>query len=407
MAEGAANATASARPSGPPVDRNKVGRQVRRYAWLLAVVAIVLAVWGITTRLVSRAHLRKRTAADAVLTVETAKPKLSSDGDEVVVPGSVQGYVEAQIYARTSGYLRVWYTDIGAHVHKGQLLAVLETPEVDRQYAQGRQDLATAETNLALARLTNERWQKLLATKTVSQQDADTRAANFAAMTTTVKSAVENVARLRDLESYKRVLAPFDGVVTARNTDIGSLINAGESPSAQLFRVADTRRLRIYAQVPESYADVIRDGTAADLTFTEKPGTTYHAVAMRTSSALDPTARTLQVELQLDNRDGALFPGAYAQVHFKLPASAETLRLPANTVLFRAAGLQVATVDAGQHVKLKTIVQGRDFGKTIEVLNGIDRNDEVILNPSDSILDGEAIRRAQKPPAPTQSTGSS
>jgi RND family efflux transporter MFP subunit len=367
----------------------------------------VLAIWGITSRLVSRAQLRKRTAADAVLTVETAKPKLSSDGDQVVLPGTVQGYVEAQIYARTSGYLRTWYTDIGAHVHKGQLLAVIETPDVDRQYAQGRQDLATAETNLALARLTNDRWQKLLATKTVSQQDADTRAANFAAMTTTVKSAVENVARLRDLESYKRVLAPFDGVVTARNTDIGSLINAGQSPSAQLFRVADTRRLRIYAQVPESYADVIRDGIEADLMFTEKPGTAYHAVAMRTSSALDPTARTLQVELQLDNRDGALYPGAYAQVRFKLPASVETMRLPANTVLFRASGLQVATVDAGQHVKLKTIVQGRDFGKTIEVLSGIDRNDEVILNPSDSILDGDAVRRAQKPPAPTQSTGSS
>ena len=407
MAEGAANAASPARPSGPPVDRKKVGRQVRRYAWILAVVALVLAIWGITSRLVSRAQLRKRTAADAVLTVETAKPKLSSDGDQVVLPGTVQGYVEAQIYARTSGYLRTWYTDIGAHVHKGQLLAVIETPDVDRQYAQGRQDLATAETNLALARLTNDRWQKLLATKTVSQQDADTRAANFAAMTTTVKSAVENVARLRDLESYKRVLAPFDGVVTARNTDIGSLINAGQSPSAQLFRVADTRRLRIYAQVPESYADVIRDGIEADLMFTEKPGTAYHAVAMRTSSALDPTARTLQVELQLDNRDGALYPGAYAQVRFKLPASVETMRLPANTVLFRASGLQVATVDAGQHVKLKTIVQGRDFGKTIEVLSGIDRNDEVILNPSDSILDGDAVRRAQKPPAPTQSTGSS
>jgi RND family efflux transporter MFP subunit len=407
MAEGATNAASPARPTGPAPDRKKIGRQVRLYAWIFAVVALVLAAWGITSRLVARAHLRQRTADDAVLTVETAKPKLSSDGDAVVLPGTVQGYVEAQLYARSSGYLRAWYTDIGAHVHKGQLLAVIETPDVDRQLAQGRQDLATAETNLALARLTNERWQKLLATKTVSQQDADTRAANFAAMTTTVKSAAENVGRLRDLESYKRVLAPFDGVVTARNTDVGALINAGEAPGSLLFRLADTHRLRIYAQVPESYAEVIRDGIEADLTFTEKPGTTYHAAAVRTSNALDPTARTLQVELQLDNRDGALYPGAYAQVHFKLPASAETLRLPANTVLFRAAGLQVATVDADQHVKLKSIVQGRDFGKTIEVLSGIDRNDDVILNPSDSILDGDAVRRAQKPPAPTQSAGSS
>jgi multidrug efflux pump subunit AcrA (membrane-fusion protein) len=264
-------------------------------------------------------------------------------------------------------------------VRKGQLLAVIETPDVDRQFAQGKEDLATAETNLALARLTNERWQKLLATKTVSQQDADTRAANFAAMTTTVKSAEQNVARLRDLESYKRVEAPFDGVVTARNTDVGSLINAGQASGSELFRVADTRRLRIYAQVP----------------------------AVRTSRSLDPTARTLQVELQLDNQDGALYPGAYCQVHFQLPTGTETMRLPANTVLFRAAGLQVATVDANNRVKLKTIVEGRDFGKTIEVLSGIDRTDRVILNPSDSILDGDATRPAKKPPAPTQSTGSS
>jgi RND family efflux transporter MFP subunit len=407
MVDTTTNSGQPGRRTGPAPDRRKIAGQVRRYAWILAVVALVLAAWGITSRLVARAHLRQRTADDAVLTVETTQPKLSSDGDEVVLPGTVQGYREASIYARTSGYLQAWYSDIGAHVRKGQLLAVIETPDVDRQFAQGKEDLATAETNLALARLTNERWQKLLATKTVSQQDADTRAANFAAMTTTVKSAEQNVARLRDLESYKRVQAPFDGVVTARNTDVGSLINAGQASGSELFRVADTRRLRIYAQVPESYAGAIRDGAEADLTFTEKPGTTYHAAAVRTSRSLDPTARTLQVELQLDNQDGALYPGAYCQVHFQLPTGTETMRLPANTVLFRAAGLQVATVDANNRVKLKTIVEGRDFGKTIEVLSGIDRTDRVILNPSDSILDGDATRPAKKPPAPTQSTGSS
>jgi len=407
MVDTTTNSGQPGRRTGPAPDRRKIAGQVRRYAWILAVVALVLAAWGITSRLVARAHLRQRTADDAVLTVETTQPKLSSDGDQVVLPGTVQGYREASIYARTSGYLQAWYSDIGAHVRKGQLLAVIETPDVDRQFAQGKEDLATAETNLALARLTNERWQKLLATKTVSQQDADTRAANFAAMTTTVKSAEQNVARLRDLESYKRVQAPFDGVVTARNTDVGSLINAGQASGSELFRVADTRRLRIYAQVPESYAGAIRDGAEADLTFTEKPGTTYHAAAVRTSRSLDPTARTLQVELQLDNQDGALYPGAYCQVHFQLPTGTETMRLPANTVLFRAAGLQVATVDANNRVKLKTIVEGRDFGKTIEVLSGIDRTDRVILNPSDSILDGDATRPAQKPPAPTQSTGSS
>jgi RND family efflux transporter MFP subunit len=396
-------------PSPPAQPRNDqhLRKRIRTLAWIALLVALILAAIGITIRLVTRAHLRTRTASDAIMAVTTVKPEWSGAGDELVLPGTVQAHIEAAIYARTSGYLRRWYTDIGARVRKGQLLAVIDTPEVDRQLAQGRADLATAEANLALARSTNERWQQLLKTKSVSQQDADQRAANFAASTTQVESAAQNVARLQDLESYKRVVAPFDGVVTARNTDIGALINAGEASSTELFRVADVHELRIYAQVPEAYATVTTTGTRAELHFAERPAQTYLADAVRTSNALDPSARTLQVELDLDNRNGDLLPGAYVEVHFKLPASAKTLRLPANTFLFRAAGLQVATVDGTGHVKMKNILMGRDLDTTIEVLKGLDPTDQVIVNPPDSILDGEAVRPAAKPPAPTISIGNS
>ncbi|HEY2417753.1 MAG TPA: efflux RND transporter periplasmic adaptor subunit, partial [Steroidobacteraceae bacterium] len=215
-------------------------------------------------------------------------------------------------------------------------------------------------------------------------------------------AAAQNVARLNDLESFKRVRAPFDGVITARNTDIGALINAGQSTGSELFRIADTEKLRIYAQVPEAYAALTTTGLKAELRFTEHPGKVYEAEAVRTSNALDPNSRTLQVELQLDNQQGEVFPGAYAEVHFKLPSSAKTLRLPANTVLFRAAGMQVATVDSSNRIKLKNILQGRDFGKTIEVLDGIDQNDVVVVNPPDSVTDGLPVRIAPPPSAPTQ-----
>ena len=379
---------------------------VRWGAILFGVLALVLAGWGITSRLHARSQLRERTTGDAELTVTTAKPTLSDAGDELVLPGTVEAYVQASLYARTSGYLQAWYVDIGSRVHKGQLLARIETPEVDRQLAQSRADLATAQANLALARITNDRWRVLLATKSVSKQDADEKAGDFAAKLTTVESARQNVARLEDLESFKRVVAPFDGIVTARNTDVGALINAGQAAGTELFRVADTHRLRIYAEVPEAYAKVTKDGLEAQLHFEEWPDKVFTAKATRTSSALDPAARTLQVEIILDNHDDELLPGSYAEVHFKLPSSTQTLRLPADTVLFRASGLQVATIGRDHKVKLKDIKQGRDFGKTIEVLSGLDPGDEVIVNPPDSIFDGIAVRKAQKPPAPTQSTSS-
>jgi RND family efflux transporter MFP subunit len=376
----------------------KLRRRLHTLLWVLLIAAIVLAIWGIASRLVARSDLRKRTVQDARTSVVTVKPQLSGAGDELVLPGIVQAYIEASVYARTSGYLKSWYTDIGSRVHKGQLLAEIDTPEVDRQLDQAKADHNTALANLALSRTTNARWQQLLATQSVSQQDADEKAGDAAAKDATAQSAAQNVARLNDLESFKHVVAPFEGVITARNTDIGALINAGQSTGTELFRIAETGKLRIYAQVPEAYAGSTTSGLKAELHFAEHPGKTYDVEAIRTSNALDPAARTLQVELQLDNRGGEVFPGAYTEVHFKLPSSAQTMRLPANTLLFRAAGLQVATVDGDGKIKLKNITQGRDFGKTIEVLNGIDQSDAVVVNPPDSITDGLPVRVAPPPP---------
>lgn len=384
----------------PPMDpgrREKLGRRIRRYALIVGILAAALAAWGIVSRLATRSELRKSSLQDAVATVVTAKPQLSGAGDELVLPGIVQAYIESPIYARTSGYLKSWRTDIGARVHKGDLLAEIETPEVDKELAQARADLATAQANLAISVITNQRWQGLLKTQAVSKQDADNRAADAAAKKTTVDSAEQNVARLKDLESFKRVVAPFDGVITARNTDVGYLINAGQAAGTELFRLADIHRLRIYAQVPEAYAAATAAGLKAELHFTERPGVTYAADTIRTSNALDPTARTLQVELQLDNREAQLFPGSYTEIHFKLPSSMETLRLPSNTVLFRGKNLEVAVVDRDHKIKLKEIDQGRDFGKTIEVLHGLDPDDAVVVNPPDSIEDGMQVRIASPP----------
>ena len=384
----------------PPMDpgrREELHSRTRRYALIVGIIAVALAVWGIVSRLATRSELRKTSAQDAIATVVTAKPQLSGAGDELVLPGIVQAYIESPIYARTNGYLRSWRTDIGARVHKGDLLAEIETPEVDKQLAQARADLATAQANLAISVITNQRWQGLLKTQAVSKQDADNRAADAAAKKTTVDSAEQNVARLKDLESFKRVVAPFDGVITARNTDVGYLINAGQATGTELFRLADIHRLRIYAQVPEAYAASTAAGLKAELRFAERPGVTYAADTIRTSNALDPTARTLQVELQLDNREAQLFPGSYTEIHFKLPSSMETLRLPSNTVLFRGKNLQVAVVDRDHRIKLKDIDQGRDFGKTIEVLHGLDPDDAVVVNPPDSIEEGMQVRIAAPP----------
>ncbi len=367
---------------------------IRRYLLILLVVALVLGVWGEVTRVLARAALGKETAENAVPAVLTVTPNHDAVGESLALPGTVQAFIEAPIYARTSGYLKYWKADIGTQVTQGQLLGEIETPEIDQQLSQGVADLASARANETLANSTNTRWQGLLTTESVSKQDADQKSGDATAKKAAADSAAANVARLRQLESFKRILAPFSGVITARNTDIGALINAGQSTGSELFRIADTHRLRIYVQVPEAYAASISPGLAAELRFSELPGKVYSAAAVRTSNSLDPALRTLQVELELDNAQHEVLPGAYAEVRFKLPANPVSLRLPANTVLFRTAGLQVATLDAQNRVVLKTIVQGRDFGNIIEVLSGLKPDDRVVLNPLDSLTDGETVRIA-------------
>ncbi|HLY51877.1 MAG TPA: efflux RND transporter periplasmic adaptor subunit [Steroidobacteraceae bacterium] len=366
--------------------------RIRRYVLIAVVVALVLAAWGIVSRLYARIALEREAADAAIFTVATTHPSRGPGSDVLVLPGTVQAFYEAPIYARTSGYLRVWFTDIGASVKKGQVLAEIDTPEVDQQLRQAEADLATAQANYQLARSTNERWQGLLATESVSRQDADERAGDAAAKAAAVQSAAANLARLRDLESFKHVLAPFDGVVTQRNTDVGALINAGQTPGSALFRVADTHRLRIYVSVPQSYADQIRPGLAAGLVFADRPARRYEALVASTARALDASSRTLQVELQIDNARGELLPGSYAEVHFDLRGASTTLRVPANAVLFRAQGLLVATVDETSHAHLRIIAQGRDFGREIEVLSGVEPDDTLIVNPPDSLSEGMEVR---------------
>lgn len=390
-------------PDVSPSSTAAADPRVRRYVLIALGVALVLAAWGILSRLSARIALERAAAAAGIFTVATTHPSRGPGSDLLVLPGTVQAFYEAPIYARTAGYLRTWHTDIGASVRKGQLLAEIDAPEVDQELRQAEADLATAKANYELARTTNERWQGLLATQSVSQQDADQRAGDAAAKAAAAQSAAANLARLKELESFKRVVAPFAGVVTQRNTDVGALINAGETPGSALFRVADTHRLRIYVSVPQSYAAEISPGLAAGLVFADRPGKRYQAAVVSTARALDASSRTLQVELQMDNGSGELFPGSYAEVHFDLRgAGSALLRVPVNSVLFRAQGLLVATVDSTGHAHLKRITQGRDFGREIEVLSGVEESDTLIVNPPDSISDGMQVRVAPPSGAPAE-----
>jgi RND family efflux transporter MFP subunit len=374
--------------------------RARRYAYILVGVALVLAIIGIVTRLSARNALGREAAQAAIPTVLTGKPVQGPGTDNLLLPGNVQAFYEAPIYARTSGYLKTWNTDIGTQVKKGQVLAEIETPEVDQELRQAEADLGTAEANYQLARTTNERWKGLLATESVSQQDADQRAGDAAAKLAARQSAAANLARLQQLESFKRVIAPFDGVVTQRNTDVGALITAGQNPAVPLFRVADTHRLRIYVSVPQPYAGSIHRGQTAGLLLVDRPGKKYTATVENTANALDANSRTLQVELQIDNPKGELLPGSYGQVSFDLAPDSNILRIPVNAVLFRSDGLQVATLDEQHRVHLKPITQGRDFGREVEVLSGVQMGDTLVLNPPDSISDGMQVRVAA--PAPTK-----
>ena len=367
-------------------------RRIRRFSFTGLLVAVLLAAWGIHTRVAAHAALARRAAAANVIDVTVVRPSHGRTGEDIVLPGTVSAYAQAAVFARTSGYLRAWTADIGARVRRGQRLATIAAPEVDQQLSQAVADLANARANERIANITNARWQKLLAANSVSQQDADTKAAAAAQAKAAVDSAAANVARLRELVSYERVVAPFDGIVTARNTDVGALINAGQAPGSELFDVADTHALRIYVDVPEAYAGDARVGTRARLAFAEFPGRTLPARVERTAGALDPVTRTLRVELLLPNPKGRILPGTYVEAHFELSADRNALELPSNTVLFRSAGPEVATVGRDGRIALRRIVEGRDFGTRIEVLSGLESDARVIVNPPDSSYDGEPVR---------------
>jgi RND family efflux transporter MFP subunit len=321
---------------------------------------------------------------------------------ELILPGNVQANYEAPIYARTSGYLKSWRVDIGTPVKAGQLLAEIESPEVDSQLHQAEADLETAEANRKIADLTAERWRNLRATDSVSKQEADEKIASAASSDAQMEAARANVRRLRELSGFEKVIAPFDGVVTARNTDIGRLIAAGENTGPALFRVADMHRLRLYVSVPQTYAAAMKAGLKADLLFPDRPGKTYVATLDSTASAIDASTRTLLAQLVIDNKNGELLPGAYAEVHFKLPpgAGGVSYKLPANVLLFRSDGLNVGTVDAKDHVVLKSVEVGQDYGSDIQIVHGLDANDNVILSPPDSLTNGVTVHLASTPAKP-------
>jgi RND family efflux transporter MFP subunit len=369
---------------------------------LVIVAAIVIA--GVVPRLRAKAEVRTETDNLAVPAVNVIHPKRGSPQQEIVLPGNIQAFIDAPIYARTNGYLQSWYFDIGARVRKGQLLAIIDTPEVDQQLQQARADLNTAQANLRLSEITNNRYDGLKNTDSVAQQDVDNAHGDYAAKKATVDSAAYNVKRLEDLQSFTKVYSPFDGVITARNTDIGQLINSGSaSPAKELFHVAATRTLRVFINVPQQYSVAAKPGLSADLTLAQFPGRKFQGKLVRTANAIDLASRTLLVEVDVDNTTGELLPGAFTEVHLKIPADIPTFILPVNTLIFRAQGLQVAAVENNNTAKLLSIVLGRDFGAEVEVVSGLTGQESIIASPPDSIIDGEQVKIAQ----PNQQGGSS
>jgi len=367
--------------------------------WLIAVLAFVvvaiIVITGIVPRVRARNALRSETNRLAVPAVIVAQPKKSAPGQEVLLPANVQAYRDAPIYARTNGYLKKWYVDIGARVKTGQLLAEIDTPEVDQQLHQARADLATAEANLHLSEITSSRYQGLLKTDSVSQQEADNASGDFAAKKAIVQSAQANLRRLEELQSFEKIYAPFDGVITARNTDIGQLINSGSASgtTSELFHIAAPGKLRVYVNVPEIYSRAAKRGLKADLTLDEFPGRRFEGTLVRTADAIDLSSRTLRAEIAVDNPTGELLTGAYAAVHLKLPGNVSTFTIPVNTLLFRSEGLRVAAVKDNR-AELIPVTLGRDFGSDVEVLVGLNGEENLIMNPPDSLVSGEQVRLA-------------
>ena len=386
---------------------DKRGNPKRR--WWIAVLAFAIVAGafasGILPRVTARSTLRRETDQLAIPTVNVIRPKQIAPSQELVLPANVQPYINSPIYARTNGYLKRWYVDIGARVKKGQLLAEIETPEIDQQLLQARANLATAQANLRLSQTTAIRYQDLLKSDSVSQQETDNAVGSFNANQAIVQADEANVKRLEALQSFEKVYAPIDGIVTARNTDIGALITAGSSGnSTELFRIAQPGKLRVYVSVPQAYSQAAKPGLTGELTLSEFPGRRFTGKLVRTADAIDPATRTLLIEIDVDNPTGNLLSGAYAEVHLKLPSPQTSFILPVNTLLFRAEGLRVAAVENQQHAALKQITMGRDFGSEVEVVAGLDGNQSIIVDPPDSIVDGQTVRlaRAQNQPQPSR-----
>lgn len=362
------------------------------FALGMALALGFLIYSGIRTRLQAASTLARATEEAAITDVIVVHPKKNPPLEEMTLPGGTQPYINSPIFARTNGYLRKWFYDIGARVTKGDLLALIDSPEVDKQLQQARADFETAKSNLALAKITADRWLGLIKTRSVSQQSTDQAVENLGAMQATVDSNAANVRRLEDLVSFEKVYAPFDGIVTTRNTDIGWLIDAGANPaSSLLFQLAQINTLRIFVAVPQVNSRAADVDGEATITSDEFPNQTFHGKIARTSNSIDLASRTLNTEVDVDNPTGQLLPGAYVQVHLKLPAKTHAVTIPSNTLIFRSAGLQVGVV-RNDRALLVPIRIGRDYGATVEVISGLTPADAVIINPRDSLISGAPVR---------------
>jgi RND family efflux transporter MFP subunit len=384
-------AAAGQKPTSP--------RKVLTGAGVVLLILVVLAAIGILDRLHAHSVLAQRTYELAAPTVNVAPAQPGAPVDTFVLPGNVTAYTDSPIYARTDGYLVHWYYDIGAHVKKGALLATIDTPELDRQVMQAEADLATAETNAGNAKVQAERYSGLVKSDAVSQIDTDTFNTQAAATASTVKSAQANVQRLKEMQAFEKVYAPFEGVVTARTVDTGQLINQGAG--TELFHMQAIDTLRVYANVPQLYAQTLARGRKIDLTFPEHPGKTYVGTLVRTADAIDPSSRTLLTEIDVNNRSGELMPGALAQVHFKTPNVNRTFIVPTPALIFRRDGMQVGTVVNGETARLVQVVIGEDDGATVQIVNGLNQGDQIIQDPPDSLIDGEKVTVVQPGRTPT------
>ncbi len=390
-------------------------RRVATLVIVLLIVAVVVAIGGILPRVRARSALRNQTAQMAVPTVAVTTPQVGAPTREIVLPGTIQAYEDAPIYSRTNGYVRVWHHDIGSHVVKGDLLAVIAAPELDQQVLQAQAEVASAEQNLKLAQITAQRYQGLVDSNAVSRQSNDTAHSSAIAQNSTVASARASLNHLLELQSFERVSAPFDGVVTARNIDVGQLVDEGSnggtgsgSAPHELFHISNTRMLRIFINVPEQDAPYARTGVATNITVAEYPGRIFHGKITRSAEAINLQTRTLMAEVDIDNRKGELLPGAYAQVHLQLPLDHATLIVPVSALLFRAEGLRIVTLDAEDRAHLTPLTLGRDWGTQVEVLAGLQAGQRFVMVPPDGITEGEKVRvvRGNSAPASSSVSGS-